>query len=79
MINVENSSETLLALVSETNFIRNLGFSLLIIFTVLFSLIWPKWQALQWLIQAGLLWLLVIKVISQQLELNRPSQKQPYL
>ncbi len=77
MINVENSSETLLALVSETNFIRNLGFSLLIIFTVLFSLIWPKWQALQWLIQAGLLWLLVIKVISQQLELNRPSQKQP--
>lgn len=60
----------------EINLIRNLGLGLVIIFTVLFSFIWSAWQALQWLIQAGLLWLLVTNIINRQLDLNRPSQQQ---
>lgn len=60
----------------EINLIRNLGLVLVIVFTVLFSFIWPAWQALQWLIQAGLLWLLVTSIINSQLDLNRPSQQQ---
>lgn len=60
----------------EINLIRNLGLGLVIVFTVLFSFIWSAWQALQWLIQAGLLWLLVTNIINRQLDLNRPSQQQ---
>lgn len=76
MISFDKPSNALLSLKSETTFIRKLGLSLLLVFSVLFSFAWPIWQSLQWFIQAGLLWLLVISILSKQLDLNRPSQQQ---
>lgn len=77
MLHSENTSKTPLSLKSEANFIRFLGLSLLIVFTILFCLIWPFWQALQWFIQAVILWLLATNIIlSKHLDLNRASQQQ---
>ena len=76
MLNSENTSKTNLSLKSEANFIHFLGLSLLIVFTVVFCLIWPFWQALQWFMQAVILWLLATNIIlNKHLDLNRASQQ----
>lgn len=77
MVNSEDSSITPFSLKSETNFILILGLILLVVFTGFFYFIWPFWQALQWFIQAAILWLLSINMIlNKHLDLNRPTLQQ---
>jgi CDP-diacylglycerol--glycerol-3-phosphate 3-phosphatidyltransferase len=73
---IDTSSNTPPPLESETKLIRNLGLSLLIVFTAFSSFIWSLWQAFQWFIQTGFLWFLAISIVGKQLDLNRPSQEQ---
>ena len=64
------------SLIRETLVVGYLGLALLVVFTGFFSNIWPPQETLQWLMQSGLIWLLLIYRTTKLLDLNRPSKQQ---
>lgn len=64
-------------LTTEWKRICAFGFSLLIVFNIFFTFLWPLDRPLQWLLQAGLIWLWVSSRVYRYLELNRSSSQRP--